>query len=173
MRPPQFAQDHSPIEDAWRHGVEYLRQEGFETHTVVNLYGNVPVRAEGIIDKVIEKMAATQADIVRTYTPVGKYHPSWMLHLNPEGDIVPFSGEGTATYRRQDLAPAYIHDGAVDATSVKVLFNKEIPFRGAFNQYREVIKSVVQEQGDTVEIDSELDIAIAEAILRRRSENCG
>ena len=167
-RPPEFAHDNSPVEDAWRHGVEYLRTQGFETEIVVNLYGNVPVRADGIIDQVIEKIRLTNADIVRTYTPVGKYHPAWMLSLDEEGAISPFSGEGNKTYRRQDLKPAYIHDGAVDATQVRVLFDTTIPFRGAFNEHNEIIKGVIQQQGDTLEIDSELDIAIAEALLRRR-----
>ncbi len=169
-RPAELALDVSPIEDAWRHAVEYLRTQGFKTEILVNLYGNVPVRSNDIIDRVVDKIKETKADIVRTYTEVGKYHPAWMLSLNAQGDISPFYGVGNQAFRRQDLAPAYIHDGAVDATRVETLFNPSIPFRGAFNQYNEVIKGVIQKQGETVEIDTELDVAIAEAILKRRSQ---
>ena len=78
------------------------------------LYGNVPVRGAGVIDSAIEMLRETSCDSVRSFCPVGKWHPAWMSKL--DGDRVIQLQPGSI-HRRQDLEPLYLHDGAVIATT--------------------------------------------------------
>jgi len=46
---------------------------------VVMLYGNIPLRANNMIDRAIQMLIDTNADSVQTIAPVGKFHPYWMF----------------------------------------------------------------------------------------------
>ena len=64
-RPIELAADDSPIEEALRHSVTFLREkEGYDPVIVVQMQANVPVRKEGMIDTVIRKLVNSGADSV-------------------------------------------------------------------------------------------------------------
>ncbi len=107
-RPPDLASDMATVDAAVRHALEaYEAEADFHADVVVILQGNVPVRAPGIVDRCVDLLLDTEADSVRTVTPVGKYHPDWMFRLH--GDrMVPFRDNGI--YRRQDLEPLFSLD---------------------------------------------------------------
>ncbi|MFH1449311.1 MAG: hypothetical protein ABIG09_02750 [bacterium] len=73
---------------------------------MVLLYANVPVRAKGIIDRVIKKMTTTNADCVLTIENVLKCHPYWMLKVK-EGDKLSYYAPDKNVYRRQMLPRLY------------------------------------------------------------------
>jgi CMP-N,N'-diacetyllegionaminic acid synthase len=180
-----------------------LRGRGvaFGVAGVVVLYGNVPVRGEEVIDRAVEMLRRTGCDSVRSFCPVGKWHPSWMSVL--EGDrVVGYEererqgdkgttrqgdhsgreaspspipcvrgrGWGRSIHRRQDLAPVYLHDGAVVAVSrASLMRGREFPkdphvFFGVDR------RGILTEMGETVEIDHLRDLYWAEAVLRERAE---
>ncbi len=72
-RPAELATDPATVDAAARHAVET-----WETwldrciDAVVLLYANVPVRAEGVIDRALELLERTSADSVRTVAQAGK-----------------------------------------------------------------------------------------------------
>src|SRR5947209_7794675 len=66
-------------------------------------------------DRSVAMLARTSCDSVRTFCPVGKWHPAWMAKLL-EGDRVEALHAGSI-HRRQDLAPLFLHDGAAVAVS--------------------------------------------------------
>lgn len=139
---------------------------GYWADVLVVLYGNVPIRGENVIDRAVELLQKTDCDSVRSFCTVGKWHPAWMCRI--DGDraqaVVPGSID-----RRQDLAPLYLHDGAVVAVSrASMLRGKENPARSAriFGIDR---RAIITEPGETVEIDHLRDLYLAEAILRERS----
>jgi len=139
----------SEADGAWR-------ADGF-----VVLYGNVPVRPEGVIDQAVEMLETTGCDSVRSFCPVGKWHPAWMSRL--DGDRVTALVEGSI-HRRQDLEPVYLHDGAVVAVSRESLLRgRTTPDdpHAFFGVDRRGIKS----EGGAIEIDSVRDLYLAEAEL--------
>ena len=170
-RPAHMARDMSPVEEALRHATLHLeRRHGVTAELIVTLYGNVPLRRKGIIDRVVRHARKTGADMVRTYIPVGKYNPYWMLQIR--GDhVTPFlpKATGKVLFLRQKLPMAYLHDGAVDVITRQALFNTSVSARGPFAMPGEDLRAVLQKPTDTVEIDRAEDLVTAESLLRQRS----
>ncbi|MBU0719523.1 MAG: acylneuraminate cytidylyltransferase family protein [Planctomycetes bacterium] len=165
-RPAELATDTATVDDAARHAVEtWERRNAATVDAVALLYGNVPVRAPGLIDRAIEHLIDAGADSVRSVAPVTKQHPDWVFRLH--GDRMA-QLRPNSLYRRQDLEPLFYHDGAVAVVTRAALFAAlDMPddhqaFLGADR------RALVQSAEDAVDIDSPIDLFLAEAILRAR-----
>ncbi|MEE9211171.1 MAG: N-acetylneuraminate synthase family protein [Phycisphaeraceae bacterium] len=166
-RPPELATDTATVDAAARHAVEFWESgHNVQTDVVVLLYGNIPIRAEGLIDRAIEHLMTTGADSVRSVAPVSKQHPDWLHRL--DGDRMT-QLKSNSIYRRQDLEPLFYHDGAVAAVTRGALFDalKTPDDHQAFLGRRR--RALVQRVEDAVDIDEPIDLRVAEAILRGQS----
>jgi N-acylneuraminate cytidylyltransferase len=168
-RPADLAADTATVDSAARHAVEAWEQtNGRPVDAVVLLYGNIPVRADGVIDRAIEHLRTSGANSVRTVAPVGKHHPDWLHRL--DGDRMA-QYRVNSIYRRQDLTPLYYHDGAVVAVTRAALFgalrtpDDHQSFLGADR------RAIVQRCEDAVDIDEPIDLYLAEAVLRAGRES--
>ncbi len=166
-RPPQLATSDASVQDVMLHALVTLEAADpvhcFEA--LVVLYGNVPVRGEGVIDRAIQILADTGCDSVRSFCPVGKWHPAWMSELE-DGRVKPL--HPNSIHRRQDLTPTYLHDGAVVAVSrASMLRGRDCPSdpHAFFGIDR---RGFLTGAGETVEIDERRDLFWAEAVLRER-----
>ena len=114
-RPANLATDTATVDSAARHAVlAWERDHGATTDVIVLLYGNIPVRSAGLIDRAIGQLVGSGADSVRSVAPVSKQHPDWLHRL--DGDRMT-QFRPNSIYRRQDLDPLYYHDGAVAAVT--------------------------------------------------------
>ncbi len=172
-RPSALASDTATVDDAARHAVESWEQDrDIAVDTVVLLYGNIPVRAVGVIDRAIEHLKTSGADSVRTVALVGKQHPDWLHRLN---DDKMTSYRPNSIYRRQDLEPLYYHDGAVVVVTRAALFEAVLTpddHQAFLGSHR---CAIVQSCEDTVDIDEPIDLYLAEAMIRnstRASQEC-
>ena len=171
-RPPHLATDDASVQDVLLDAMRSVEaSEGIHADAVVCLYGNVPVRGDGVIDRALDLLHASGCDSVRSFCPVGKWHPAWMAELD-EDRVIPH--QAGSIHRRQDLDPLYLHDGAVVAVArasvLRALEHPEDP-HAFFGIDRRAIRT---EPGETVEIDRLTDFFLAEAILRhRRNESVG
>jgi len=162
-RPAHLASDTATVDSAVRHAIENSKDT---SEIIVILYANIPLRPDRLIDRAIERLAKSGADSVQSYAPVGKYHPYWESGINEtDGNVIPFF-ENTV-YRRQDLPPLFIPDGGVIAVTrtslMTVIPDQPHAFLGTD---RRAIKT---EPGEVVDIDSPIDLMVAEAILRSRA----
>lgn len=164
QRPAQLATADASVQDAMLHAMKVVEAAGdFKADALVVLYGNVPVRGDDVIDRAIELLERTGCDSVRSFCPVGKWHPAWMSKLND--DIVEPLQPGSI-HRRQDLQELFLHDGAVVACSRQsMLRGEQFPNdpHAFFGVDRRGIRT---EMGETVEIDHQRDLYWAEAVLR-------
>lgn len=158
MRPAELADDHATVDSAVRHAVETT---GDDAEIVVILYGNIPVRPEGLVDRAVEMLRSTNADSVQSYAPVGKHHPYWMMRMNSMDQVEPW--QENTVYRRQDLPEALIPDGGVIAVRRKSLFAVDPDQPHAFlgNDRRGVRNG----EGEVIDVDTEVDFRMAEALL--------
>lgn len=158
-RPDDLADDSATVDSAARHALETAGLGAFDA--AVLLYGNVPVRPPDLTDRAVDKLATTRCDSVQSVCGVGKMHPYWMQTL-VEGDrLEPFRRH--AIYRRQDLPPVYVLDGGVAAVTVKSLRLVDPDQPHAF--LGDDRRAIVTEPGEVVDVDSEIDLRLAEAIL--------
>jgi CMP-N,N'-diacetyllegionaminic acid synthase len=164
VRPSGLATADASVQDVMLHAMEQVEaRPGFRADALVVLYGNVPVRGAGVIDSAIGTLERTGCDSVRSFCPVGKWHPAWMSKLQDD-HVVPL--QPGSIHRRQDLEPLFLHDGAVVAVSRdSMLRGRENPNdpHAFFGQDRRGIRT---EMGETVEIDHLRDLFWAEAVLR-------
>lgn len=171
-RPAVLASDQARVDDAARHALEQLsRAHGVEVTArtpVVLLYANVPVRPAGLIDRAVELLHASGCDSVQSYQPAGKHHPWWTARVDAAGRVAPWEGSvlNHGVYRRQDLPPAFVPDGAVLVCTAAAL-RLELAGAGAgphafFGVDR---RGVLNPEGSVVDIDSPLDLAVARAVL--------
>lgn len=164
-RPKRLAGDRSKIEDAITHAVRYLEQRyHYSADIVVVLLANIPVRAEGVIDKTIKKLIDTKADSVFTVESVGKYNPCWMVKKG-KGDKMIYYKPGRID-RVQDFRPLYINNGAVWAVWSKVL-KRKMKRKTNYSPFGEDIRLIVQRRYEGIDIDDANDLLLAETILRQ------
>lgn len=139
---------------------------------IVILYGNVPVRPDGLIDRAVSLLVESGCDSVQSYQPVGKHHPWWTARVSADGRVGPWEGDvlNHGVFRRQDLPPAFIPDGGVIAVTRAALL-LEVPGAapGPHAFFGADRRGVVNPEGSVVDIDSRIDLLVAEAMLNERA----
>ncbi len=165
-RPHALADDAATVDAAARHAVQRLDPDG-DFDAVVILYGNIPVRPADLTDRAVAKLRDTGCDSVQSVGPVGKHHPYWMKEVGGDTGDALLQHIPNRVYRRQDLPPLYELDGGVIAVTRESLLNTEAGEPHAFLGIDR--RAIVTGHGEVVDIDEELDLIVAEAILTRRA----
>lgn len=163
-RPERLATDTARVDDAAREAAAV-----FSGDPVVILYGNVPVRPAGLVDRAVRLLVESGADSVQSYAGVGKHHPWWTARLDDGGRVSPWEGDvlNHGVFRRQALPAAFVPDGGVIAVTRRALM-LEVPGAGDgphafFGVDR---RGVVTGEGEVVDIDTRVDWLVADAVLR-------
>lgn len=172
-RPAELASDRATVDSAARHALAAIAPVGSDARTqVVLLYANVPVRPAGLIDRAVELLISSGADSVQSYAPVGKYHPWWTARVASDGEVTPWEGDvlNHNVFRRQDLPPAFIPDGGVIVTTraAMMLEIRGVP-SGPHAFFGRTRRGVINPEGSVVDIDSHIDLLVADAILKERA----
>lgn len=165
-RPTKLATSDASVQDVMLHAMETVESQGqFHADAAVVLYGNVPIRGERVIDRAIDLLRKTNCDSVRSFCPVGKWHPSWMCRM--DGDRVE-SLVPASIHRRQDLQPLFLHDGAVVAVSRDAMLRGKANPRDPHAFFGVDRRGIITAPGETVDVDELQDLLLAEAILRQQ-----
>lgn len=165
-RPSDLASDTARIDDAARHAVESLSIS--EDDCIAILYANVPVRPDDLIDRCVRTCIETGADSVQSYAPVGKHHPWWTCRVDDTtSQVTPWEGDtlNHNVFRRQDLPAAWIPDGGCLVVRVRSLLQ---PLDGPHGFFGADRRGVRTNEGDVIDIDSPIDLIVADTILRKR-----
>ncbi len=169
LRPPELADDTARVDDALRHAVRELEQGANGSprrlDIIVLLYGNVPVRRPGLIDTAVSIMVSTSCDSVQSFAPVGKCHPWWMYRMDRDGRVE--FNDDHKVYRRQELPALFIPDAAAIVLRRDVLMDSERLRDEPHALFGRDRRGLVQAPDATIDIDTELDLLVAEAMLRR------
>jgi CMP-N,N'-diacetyllegionaminic acid synthase len=168
-RPKELATSDASVQDVMLHALRTIesRHPQFRADALVTLYGNVPLRPAGVIDRALAHLKETACDSVRSFCPVGKWHPMWMSQLDGDRVIPLHPG---SIHRRQDLTPTFLHDGAVVAVSRASMLRGELMPLDPHAFFGVDRRAIQTEMGETIEIDHIRDLYWAEAVLRDRNE---
>ncbi len=165
-RPARLATDEATVQDVMLHAMDSVEEATpFRADALLVLYGNVPVRGDDVADRALQLLSDTGCDSVRSFCPVGKYHPAWMSRLS--GDKVEPLQPGSI-HRRQDLEPLFLHDGAIVAVSRKSMLRGKRTPSDPHAFFGEDRRGIETQPGETVEVDGRRDLFWAEAVLRER-----
>ena len=138
--------------------IEELKQNKYDY--VVELPVVCPLRNETHIKEAVEKLITTGADSVISVTQMTDKHPVRMKRITDDDLIEDFCSEypeGDAG-RRQDLEPCYIRNGGIYSMKRDTLMKEK-------TRHGKVSRPYVMEDKYSINIDSEMDLKIAEVML--------
>ncbi len=167
IRPRDISGDLSLDIEFHQHALNWLKDhESYVPHLVVNLRPTHPVRKLETIDRAIAALAATiEADSLRSVR-LAEETPYKMWTINKDGYLTPIaklsSMRESYNMPRQLLPLAYWQDGYIDIVRTSVIFEKNS------TSGDRILSFVIDEE--SVDIDYEESIAVAEKLLSRKSE---
>lgn len=158
VRPAELARDDTPSEAAVAHAIGEL--PGYDY--VVLLQPTSPLRESGDIDGTIERCVTQGADSCISVSRA-EQSPYWMYRLKSDGVIEPFIESDYLTARRQELPAVYYPNGAVFVARTDYFMRHQ-----SFESQSAVAFEMPPERA--LDLDSELDFAVLEALLGQRHD---
>ena len=163
IRPAELAEDTSPEWAAWKHFCSYLEEQrpGDFSHILV-LPTTAPLRLEEDIVGVMSRISSGDWDLVVTMSPAHRHPQFNLVRQAVDGSVNLYDRPAETLSRRQDVEPVY------DLTTVA--YGATIDFVvTADNMWEGRTAGVVIPRERSLDIDSPLDVEIAEFLLERRS----
>ena len=119
LRPPDLAQDDTPMVPVIEHAVNALERDGWQPRVIVLLQPTSPLRRperrRDHIARAVTMLRETGADSVVSVVQIRATHsPDYVMKI-VDGRLEPFLPEGLKVTRRQDARKAYERDGTVYA----------------------------------------------------------
>jgi CMP-N,N'-diacetyllegionaminic acid synthase len=162
MRPPELAQDDSTDLEAFRHALEWLRdEEGYEPELVVHLRPTHPLRRVERVDQAIRLLLGDpEADSLRSVArPHQTPYKMWRIEHGYLRPLLHVEGLPDAhSLPRQRLPEVWWQNGYVDVIRPRTILEL-----GSMSGAR-ILPFVIEEP--TVEIDYEDALERAEELLR-------
>lgn len=154
LRPAELATDLAPTEPTVLHAIEHVRAEGWEPDLVVLLQATSPVRLPGTIDRAIAHLVDADADSL-----VGVVRSSPFLWSAGEPPTAAYDVDRRP--RRQDMTPASIplrETGSLYVTRTAIYDERSNRLGGRITAFE-------MDEVEGIDIDTEVDLAVAEGLL--------
>ena len=160
-RPAELATDDTPSLAVLQHGVTFLETErGMAPELVVLLQPTSPCRTAEDIDGCVRLSRQHGNDPVVSACET-EHSPFWSFTIDNER-IVPLFPEGQAVTRRQQSPKTYRLNGAV------YVWSRDAIMKGNRGPLDENVRPFIMPPERSIDIDSRLDIELAELLLRKR-----
>jgi len=161
LRPAELAADDAPEWLAWRHAVRTLEATGerLKIDVLVAVPTTSPLRVAGDVDACVEALLESDADVVITVTPAARSPYYNMVVLN-DGYARPVIHPSGPLHRRQDAPSVFDMTTVAYAARAGYVVSAEGLFDGK-------VRAVVVPRERALDIDTELDLEIAEFLAHR------
>ena len=161
LRPPELAQDTTATEPVVRHALAALDALGTQATTVMLLQATSPVRLPGTLDRALAEFAGSGVDALVGVVPQAPF--LWWAGSPP--DVPPRADyDVDARPRRQDLTSQtlrYRETGSLYVTRRWVYDDLDNRLGGRIGLF-------VMDEVEGVDVDTEIDLAVAEQQLLAR-----
>lgn len=167
MRPPELAGDDTPDRPVLAHALKWFEQQhGARPDAVALLRPTTPFKTGALIDAALKKLADSGADSVRSMCRAeASHHPYWMYTLGKDDEAQVWQDgidvEGKY-YRRQLLPPCYRLNGVIDVMRASCILDGD-------RMYGDDMRILETDELESIDIDSELDFLLCEAVLEQRA----
>ena len=164
IRPADLAMDESPEWLAWRHGLEYLKEDtGAMPEFMVSLPATAPLRFAIDINSCIDEYEKGSSDMVITVTDAHRSPYFNMVKENSDGSYGLVNTPPLTVKRRQDAPMVY------DMATVCYVANSEfVMLHDSIFEGR--VRAVHVPIERAIDIDTLLDFQIAEVLLSKSGE---
>jgi CMP-N-acetylneuraminic acid synthetase len=187
LRPAELAQDTTEDWPVFVHALDWLQaHDGWAPDLVVNLRPTSPLRTPRHVDDAIRLLLESRADSVKAVCLARQHpHKMWLLPASGGGTAPSTSGSAgpTSTRRsaahlepflktdfrlrrgpdvpRAELEDVYWQNGVVDVTRLEVIREQKVMIGRR-------VAGLVTEPEESIDIDTPLDLALAELLYARR-----
>ena len=167
LRPAELAADHSEDWPVFMHVLDWLaREEDWQPELVVNLRPTSPLRRPSHVDDAIHLLLETGVDSVKAVS-LARQHPHKMWLRHADGRVEPYLKTPFRLSRgpdvpRAELEDVYWQNGVVDVTRHEVIVGQRV-------MIGQRVAGLLTEPADSIDIDTPLDLALAELLLARRA----
>jgi len=168
MRPPELAQDHVAIIPVIQHAMHWFDDQGWRADIVVSLQATAPFTPSSALERGIRRlMGDPGVDSAVAVTLIPSFHPFRAYSLHQDDVLAPLTEYTSEKYlQRQDRPPAYGFTGGFYIRKRKLL---EVWDGKGFALGAKSVGEVVPEHA-AVDINSPVDLLLAESILKHRDE---
>lgn len=165
LRSPDLSSDESNVVDAIEEALYVFEEKGIKYEAVLLLQPTSPFRSVETINSAIEKFKSSNGESVISLNP-SQTHPYWCKKVE-DGEITSFiDGLGSQMYQSQDLPSAYQLNGLIYMASTFTITNS----KSFYSKHTQAL--IIDSQVEAVDIDTEYDWLVAEAIARQRGLTC-
>ncbi len=162
MRPVELAADKSPELLSWKHAITTLGDLGCAPGTFVSVPAPSPLRSVEDVEACINRLETPETDLVVTVTP-SRRHPMYNLVVLDEGGLVRVAtAPPKVVYQRQEMPSIFEIAGVAYAAHPSFIMGADSVLGGR-------TRSVTVPEERAIDIDTELDFAIAEFLFKRRN----
>ena len=166
LRPVELAQDDSPELDAWRHALKFLENEhqNPQIDVFVSVPTTSPLRLSSDIDRCVETLIQSQADIVLTIKKATRNPYFNMIQKNSQGKWRLCKGASGEINQRQFAPEVFEITTVAYAARPAYIMSTDSLLDGD-------IEGCIIPEERTIDIDSEHDLLIAELLMQKRIED--
>ena len=167
MRPVDLAADDASMLPVLIHAADELRRQGEAVSRIVVLQPTSPIRRPERLPQALALLSEVTTDAVVSLAQA-KSHPFWLKVLDGN-NVAPFMPAGETVVLRQDLPPVYQTNGSLYAITVNALERRRGELAGFTTQFpEETVRPLLVTMEEAVDIDTELDFAFAEWLVKER-----
>jgi CMP-N-acetylneuraminic acid synthetase len=163
-RPESLAADNTPMLDVLFHVCTFLeKNEGYKPGYIILLQPTSPLRTHFHIDEALEQLIKSEADSIVSVVGVPhQYNPYSVMAMVSDGTLKPFMEFDERNNLRQLKPKFYARNGAaIYAFTYNCLMNKK-------SIYGDKILPYLMKEEESIDIDNQFDLDIAEFLLKGR-----
>ena len=162
MRPDELALDTTPMKDVINYHLDELSREGYEPEIFILLQPTSPLRTDKHIDEALRKLIGErEADAIVSVTEVPhQYLPMKIMKLDEKGTLDFYEEDGEKNTLRQFLPTLYARNGAAVYAVYTDIYRKTGSLYGTH------CLPYIMKPEESVDIDTEFDLFIAESVLK-------
>lgn len=162
IRPAELAQDETATEPVVEHAIDCRTSQGRRPDAVMLLQATSPIRFNGTLDLAVDQFRTSGVDSLVGVVPQTPF--LWTMGEQPTADYAVESRP-----RRQDLAPEdfrYRETGSLYVTRTDIYGQYHNRLGGRIGLF-------VMAEGEGVDVDTELDLSIAQQQMTRFRQEMG
>lgn len=162
IRPAELARDDSPEWLAWRHALNYLKdEEGSLPDAMVSVPTTAPLRLPLDIENCLDEYEKGGADIIITVTAAQRSPYFNMVKVNEDGTTGLVIPPSSTVVRRQDVPTVFDMTTVAYVARPEFVLTHNATFEGR-------VRHVHVPPERAIDIDTYLDFTVAECLLSAR-----
>ncbi len=165
LRPAELALDESPEWLAWRHALQFIKDEEDKLpDAMLVVPTTAPLRLAADLENCLDEFEKQDSDVVITVSESHRNPYFNMVAMDSDGTVKLVADNGSSVRRRQDAPRVYDIETVAYVVRPDFVMEKNGLFSGR-------VRAVIVPKDRAIDIDTIHDFEIAEFLMQRRVQN--